>query len=353
MKKVHLHAVTVINLGDDIFLNMIIKRYPNIKFYLFTNMKEYKDILNYKNCKVYSNKYLYVLKKIFFNFNIFNIKKNFIHISIGGSIFGEIDSKLYWAFNKFENDYKGYKKYFILGCNFGPYFTDKYLNLHHDKVFKNATDVCFREKNSYNLFKDLKNVRCRPDIVFSLDTKKYNKISKNKVVFSIIKPSFRENLKGLDEVYKQKIIEIIKYFSKKDYQITLMSFCKLEKDEEFIDEIINDINIKVDKYFYRGNINEAINEISTSQYIVATRFHAVILGILLGKKVLPIVYSDKTENVLNDLNFESEKVRIENIKDFDIKSSFKNIKKYNGNLKKIVKDSEKQFEILDKELKSD
>lgn len=352
MKKVHLHAVTVVNLGDDIFLNMIIKRYPNVKFYLFTNMKDYKEILNYPNCKIYTNKFIYVLKKIIFNFNVFNIKKKFIHISIGGSIFGEIDSKLYWRLNKFENDYKGYSKYFILGCNFGPYFTQKYLNLHHDVVFRNANDVCFREKRSYDLFSDLKSVRCKPDIVFSLDTKKYNCKSSKKVIFSIIKPSFRKDLKTIDEMYKEKIIEMIKVFNEKKYKVTLMSFCKLEGDEEFINDIINSIDdIDVDKYFYRGNVDEAIEELSTAEYVVATRFHAMILGILLGKKVLPIIYSDKILNVLNDLNFNGKYVRIDDLNKFDIAKNFNQIKKYDGNLQKIIEQSELQFEKLDEEFK--
>lgn len=351
MKKVHLHAVTVVNLGDDIFLDMILNRYPNVKFYLFTNQKEYKKILNYKNCKLYTNKIIYILKKIIFNSNFFHIKKNFIHVSIGGSIFGEIKNKLYWRLNKFENDYKGYQKYYILGCNFGPWYTEKYLKLHHDKVFKNANDVCFREKQSYELFKDLKSVRYKPDIVFSLNTLNINKKIEKKVVFSIIKPSFRENLKNYDAIYKRKIIEMIYCFYKKGYSITLMSFCKLEKDEEFINEIIKSININVEKYFYIGNISESLQVLASSEYIVATRFHAMILGILFEKKVLPIVYSDKTLHVLNDLNFNSPYIKIKELQNFDISKNFSSICKYSGDLQKLILNAELQFAKLDKELK--
>lgn len=50
------------------------------------------------------------------------------------------------------------------------YISKDFLNIHSD-VIKNAKDVCFRDKKSYELFSNLKNTRCCGDIVFSMDTK--------------------------------------------------------------------------------------------------------------------------------------------------------------------------------------
>ena len=36
-----------------------------------------------------------------------------------------------------------------------------------EKIFKICTDICFRDKYSYNLFKDIENVRYAPDYAFS------------------------------------------------------------------------------------------------------------------------------------------------------------------------------------------
>lgn len=38
--------------------------------------------------------------------------------------------------------------------------------------------------------------------------------------------------------------------------------------------------------------------------VIGTRFHAVILGLLAGAEVLPIMYSNKTGYVLDDLGFD-------------------------------------------------
>ena len=42
------------------------------------------------------------------------------------------------------------KNYFILGCNFGPYNTKDFFDIHKNIVV-NAKDVCFRDIKSYNL----------------------------------------------------------------------------------------------------------------------------------------------------------------------------------------------------------
>ena len=44
-----------------------------------------------------------------------------------------------------------------------------------------------------------------------------------------------------------------------------------------------------------------LEELETSEYVIGTRFHSVILGLSAGCKVLPIVYSDKTKYVLEDI----------------------------------------------------
>jgi colanic acid/amylovoran biosynthesis protein len=45
--------------------------------------------------------------------------------------------------------------------------------------------------------------------------------------------------------------------------------------------------------------------IAESEYMVATRFHAMVLGLGAGKKVLPLIYHIKLRNVLEDLSFRS------------------------------------------------
>ena len=170
------------------------------------------------------------------------------------------------------------------------------------------------------------------------------------MVFSVIDLKKRKNINKYIDSYENKIIEFIKYFHKNHMKIILMSFCKAEGDEQAIERITNKLNIDVEKYYYEGNIDEAIEIISTAKIIVGTRFHANILGMCFNKTVIPIAYSNKTLNVLKDMDFKGKILDIRKIGNF-------NIDKYNINeliyVKDIALEKEKaleQFNELDKVL---
>ena len=99
-----------------------------------------------------------------------------------------------------------------------------------------------------------------------------------------------------------------------------------------------------------GNIEEAMNVLADSQVIVGGRFHANILGLLLSKSIIPVLYSDKTLNVLKDMNIDAPVIDIRNLKDFDISSiTDADLNKvYNVEKEKI--DAQRHFEKLDIEL---
>ena len=45
-----------------------------------------------------------------------------------------------------------------------------------------------------------------------------------------------------------------------------------------------------------------IGILANSKAIISTRYHGMILGWLLDKKVLPIIYSKKMKNVIDDID---------------------------------------------------
>ena len=123
--------------------------------------------------------------------------------------------------------------------------------------------------------------------------------------------------------YRNTIIELIEFLDKQNYELCLMSFCKEEKDEEEIEEIIkqcnDNIKEKIKKYYYNGNIDEALNVLGDSSIIFGSRFHANILGLLLNKTIIPIIYSDKTLHVLEDMNIKSKYIDIRKLDEFSVK----------------------------------
>lgn len=356
MKRVLVNAYFAINLGDDLFLKILFDRYQDVHWDLLTSNGKYKDIFKeYRNVNIINTLNVNLGIRTINLFSILNDK--FFHykkydalIIIGGSIFMQnstwergLEERLHLPriFNRMN------KPTFIIGANFGPYkdisFVDSYK-----EYFKLFTDICFRDFFSYNLFKNLDNVRLAPDIVFNLIHKNISK-EEEYVGFSLIN---LENRKGLSEhsyEYKAKMISLIEGYIENGYKIKLFSFCEAEGDLEIINSILKSLNTKSDSVVkvinYDGNIDRFLEEFSSCEKIVGTRFHSIILGFLFNKSVIPLIYSDKTFNVLKDLELNKFYYYLKDIKNLDVEEIIqqKNVMKN----REVLSQSEKHFKVLD------
>ncbi len=341
--KIYLKAYAEKNLGDDIFIKIILERYRNHEFFLVSG----KNYLKFNNLNIKRHRIINKIMKILYNDRVsyekIYIKKFDITILLGGSMFIQNDKYIK------KSILKNSKKYYIIGSNFGPYNTNEY-HKYYQNIFKGAMDICFREKYSCDLFKELSNVRCASDIVFSMDISNIKITNNKKVVISVIECGRKTSIVD-KEKYENKMVEMCRYFIEKDYQVTLMSYCKSEKDEEAIESILtkcdNMIRKKINTYFYRGNIEEALNVMGDCQIVVGARFHANIIGLLLGKTIIPIAYSNKTINVLNDMNFKGKILKVQEIDTFDVNSLTEQDLNYKHDVSLQIKDAQRQFEKLD------
>lgn len=349
--SVLLKAYSKNNLGDDLFIKIITDRYDDT--FIIVNGEKNKSLSKIKNLK-FKNCFIdKLLKKFVFKYSKLEValsKKTTTTVLLGGSMFIQYDS-----IENVKNRNKMYSllknKYYILGTNFGPYFDKEYIN-EYKNIFKNAVDVCFREKYSYDLFKkDIPSVRYTKDIVFSLKHTENSIVDRKTVVISVIDCD-KKIKKGYNENYKKLIHKIINYFDEMDYNIVLMSFCKHEGDEKIINEIIRENGKKnIEKYFYDGNIEEALEVIQKANIVVGTRFHANILGLIYKKCIIPIAYSDKTLNVLKDLGFSGVifDIRKLNLNDFD--KNMKDLDLNNVlNVDEAIQESNLHFTKLDEVL---
>ncbi len=345
--KVFLKAYINKNLGDDIFIDMVSKRYPNTNFLIDGNACYFNNnnltFYNKNILKKIIGKLLYYISFKRVNYETLMSLKCDLSILIGGSMFIE---------NKSENLPILKKPLFIIGSNFGPYNSSEYIEK-SKKIFSRAADVCFRDKKSYNLFKELPNVRYSTDIVFSYKNPNIKVKNNKQVIFSVIDCDFKEKELGKNyrEKYENTILSLINFFQKKRYKIVLMSFCKAQGDEEAIKRIKEKCKSNVSCYFYDGNIEEAINVIAGSSIVVGTRFHANILGMLYGKTILPIAYSEKTINILKDMKYKGKILDVRNLDDFDISSLTDDDLNYKIDISKQVKLAESHFKNIDKLLK--
>ncbi|WP_297596989.1 polysaccharide pyruvyl transferase family protein [uncultured Cetobacterium sp.] len=355
MKKVLIKAYAQLNLGDDLFIKMLCERYENTNFYIFTT-SEYENLkgIDSNNLKIMYNNSL--LKRVLSNLGrkcgIPNILEDIFSknidavVNIGGSIF--IENKFSEEdFKIRERNLKNGKNYFVLGSNFGPYkdeeFKEKYYNF-----FEKCQDVCFRERYSYDIFKDLENVRFGKDIVFNL---KGNSVEGDYVLFSIILPSKRDELIKFESEYFNRLKALVLEIVKNGRKIKFMSFCKGEGDEEAIEKLFNMIPNKYHKnisiYFYRGDLKEAIEIIANANSIVATRFHAMILGFVFKKTVFPVAYSKKMTNILDELEFKGNFVTLQNMRDLTYEKFIENTPLPLNVLARASQDGERHFIKLD------
>ena len=363
-KKVFLYAYDKINFGDDLFVRNIVRRYPNVQFYIWSekiNRITFKDLPNLTvidSNSFFVNIMQRVRKSLVARFKRFIQRRCTAVVYIGGSIFIEYDNWehiLSWWNYEAENF-----PFYVLGANFGPYKNEAFKEAFYN-VFTKVKDICFRDTYSYDLFKDCLTVRYASDILFMTDLPK-TQLRKRQVFFSIInckkKEEGKNNLQPFANRYIQNMIKLVEEYTKNDYSVLLVSFCNYEGDEEAILEILDHMDKqkllgKVNTLFYNGtNTDDILEELAHSEYVIASRFHALILGIAAGKAVFPIIYSDKTISVLYDIGFQGNwaDIRANNEIEFDfsISNLLNNIFVPNTSLKK---DSDKHFIYLDKVLK--
>ena len=315
MNSVFVHGIYTKNVGDDLFLKILLERYPSTKMVMLAP-EEYEHLLGkYSNCVVVSqsDKTICRLVKIC---QFFHLPKNFLvyaylfikyrinfFLIIGGSLFIEGNSHITSLLNGLKRMRFLFPrlKIAILGSNFGPSKTEKWSSIVLEAISV-CDDVCFRDKASYDLFSSLPIVRWGNDIVMHVEPVGRGGANKS-ICVNMRSVDTWPTLKPYKKEYLRNTLKIVNHFVKKGYSVHLLSFCERYGDEVITDELYNLIEdkSKVHKHYYRGNLNEIIEVIGSSELMIGTRFHAIIIGLVYGLKVLPISYSVKTENTLKSL----------------------------------------------------
>ena len=305
------YAFIDLNVGDDLFIHKLVSSYPDVHFVMIAR-KPYKEVFaRYPNVTVYEvdGFLLNVCRKLRIDDRI---RWRIAHecdyaVYIGGSIFIEYsdwENQHVWYKELFDND-----RLYIMGCNWGPCKT-KQFEENMMAVFSEIKDVCFRDQYSYNTFSCLPNVRYAPDIMFGMDWSAYaGKKEKQQVLISVVNcRSKAVDLEAYALDYVKFIGNLTARFADSGYQVILCSFWENDGDLAAAQEIWDSLPPQVQKSTqianYCGtNLDHILGLIAESEYVVAARFHAMILGLAARKKVLPLIYNLKTRSVLNDLSF--------------------------------------------------
>ena len=367
------------NLGDDLFVEIICKRYADVQFQIYCTADkwaEMKPAPNLTNVHFWKAEAAVqrlfkggalgrFLKKCIFYLSAKRVarlrKRCCAVVKIGGSVFMEkgmlgatplpltetepISAEL------FENA-KREPPHFLIGANVGPVYTRDYLHTVARELTA-YTSVVFRDKASYRLYRSFPNVRYAPDVIFQYPVGDYQIAQTEKQIF--LSPISLEN-RNFDEKdmqgYYGKMAEICRYYIETGYEMVLASFCKREGDLTAIERIRGQLSEDHRRHTrvlsYEGDTGSVLTEMGKSEFLICCRFHSVVLSLLLGKSIYPISYGDKTTNLLSDLSYAGHWTTVDMWKDTPVEDVEHNRQQQTvTDVEHFKCASQKQFEPLD------
>lgn len=362
--KVFLKCIFENNLGDDLFIRTVCNRYPDISFTAIArnNLTIRPQIPNLK--VVHINNSIYkAFRKISFQLNRVCVADRILVSSadlvaaVGGSLF--MENKIYKDSLKADKYYNTYwfeqvkKPLYIIGSNVGPVYNEHYLQK-VKRIFLKADDVCLRDHASRDLA-GIEKVRTAPDVIFGVIDEPMNTETEKKAVISVIncEKKARQMRNFNTEKYREAMIHLIRQLTDQSYNVILYSFCKDEGDEEEIAVLKERLGNTdhISEYFYKGDIDEALSVMEKAEIIVGTRFHANVIGFAMHKKVIPVIYNDKTRNLLDEIHFEGSSIDIEKDIYPDVSKLLSNEPLSPELIAQLKTDAQKQFSGLDQALK--
>ena len=163
---------------------------------------------------------------------------------------------------------------------------------------------------------------------------------------------------SLQAGYRAALERLVAELLERGEWIVLAGFCREQGDNEVAEELLRRFpgHPKLSACLYPDvDYRQMLGYIAHAKAVVASRYHAMILGWLWGKKVLPVIYSDKMLHVLQDLAPKADYVTAQEWMeepDCMLRKFDKILYQASGiYLAKAVKDSAKHFEKLDEILR--
>lgn len=336
-KRVLVDAYLENNLGDDLFIKILLERYPSVQFD-FVNSVDSKILDRYNNAHSVEMKLVRFFRRDY-------ISSYISYIIIGGSMFQQKGKWLKLYISRLLKNImlkRSHTNIQYLGFNFGPVKTKLFLKLYKILFLKTVDNISIRDQFS----KDTLGIgSLYKDIVFSLDTDQFlNKKVPNSIGITVM--NFRDDVEKT-KLYTKKIVDFINQVPS-NYKVNIYGFQSDGKinDSTVIQEILARTKGKVNAKQYIGDINEFLTDYFSNEFYITTRFHSLVLALLVQGNVRIMSYADKVENLVNDLNIQQNLINIE--KDNLTSEIFNKSGTTNINLKELKNDAEKHFNKLDR-----
>lgn len=289
------------NLGDDLLVASFVENTDFSNYYLIIPEKvSQENKKSMKSIRTLINKdvtFLSICKII----EIKNKQREkFINVVLGGSIWPENSLNFRLANKKLM--YQNNIEIIYMGGNLSIYKKEKTIETIKE-ITESSKLFVLRDKWSHSLLPELSSFHHDP--VYSLNLDKYiKKTKKGKVSITTALPdsvfnfSFKkENLINrvfqiLEDINSITEIVLLNFQNSKDNSVNL-ELMKLIKDK------FNDIQIKIVRY--NDDPSKILENIAESEFTLCTRFHSIVISVLLKKNFFPIYYDNKNENHIKDI----------------------------------------------------
>lgn len=358
MKKVYLKVFMDKNFGDDLMLIKLIKTFPNTRFYVYCNLELFD--------------FYYSLLKEFMNYELTTTELRHVNkfgrgyfdliILMGGSVLQGTRNKgcYYRARNILALKVASFHgtPYAIIGCNTGP-FINRLTQYFVALELRTARLITTRDKASFTFISNIQtkaDIYLFSDLLMNFDNEHLlEKECEEKcptLGISVLNSTNPRLSNGFVTEYFVSIID--EYIEKTNGIVYILAF-NVGKQDDLL--LANDIyqlvrNKDNTKIISHGtNYLSIPNAIIQCSEVLAVRFHAIILGSILGVKTIPIIYSNKTENLLNDLDYQGERLYIDKLDEKEVSELVNKIinEEYRLNVDENIKnESNKHMEALSK-----
>ncbi|NLW53367.1 MAG: polysaccharide pyruvyl transferase family protein [Clostridiaceae bacterium] len=289
------------NLGDDLMIKILVKHFPQHEFFLYSNSSAVKNtfhgIENITVKRIAERK--------------LDFKKADAYVTIGGSRFQLVSLKQkFWRLNRLKqlSRLKRQKiKIATIGSNFGPFSGKFAVKLAEWELRKNDL-VTVRDKEAADFlhqFKNVDNYHLADDIVYNLDSI----YSRNYPQKSGLGISAYRSIRAPEynfENYKYLAALADQYIRKTRKTVKLFAFDSENENDVVAALHIYDLAEEKDSYEiipYLGAEEHFLQEFEACERIVAIRFHSAVLADIFEIPFLPVAYSNKMSNFLNDRGY--------------------------------------------------
>ena len=238
-----------------------------------------------------------------------------------------------------------------IGCNIGPYCNSFAKQLIKHKLKRNEL-ITVREKESFDfLKKNCKNIKsyCYPDIVFSLPDKWIPDIKSEGCLGMSAYRRLNEN----NNIHYKKMAEICDHYIKTTGKKVLLFAFDVENENDIISAFtIRDkckFKESIEVILHTDNGENIIKNLKRCDKVISVRFHMAVMAIRLGIPLVPIIYSKKTDNMLDDLGYDQSRFYLDNFKVDEVINALNGATVFSPD-KRIFQNSKKHLSTFEREM---